>query len=59
MADKEKNRLPHHEESRVHHPPGRGDDLAPSSVERLLSNDGIEDLKLDIPDGWEQQKDKR
>jgi len=41
----------HHEESRVHHSPGGRDDLAAASVERLLSDDCVKDLKLDIPDG--------
>lgn len=60
MEDEEKNRLragwSHHEESRVHHSPGCRNDLASSSVERLLSDDCIQDLKLHIPDGWGQQK---
>lgn len=47
----------YHEESRVHHSPGRRNDLAAASVERLLSDDGVQDFKLDIPDGWGQQKD--
>lgn len=61
MEDEEKNRLrggwSHHEESGVHHSPGCRDDLASSSVERLLSDDCVQDLKLDISDGWGQQKD--
>lgn len=40
----------HHEEGGVHHSSGCRYDLAPASVERLLSNDGIQDLKLDVPD---------
>lgn len=47
----------HHEESRVHHSPGCWDDLPSSSVERLLSDDGIQDLELHIPDGCGQQRD--
>lgn len=46
----------HHEESRVHHSPGCGDDLPSTSVERLLSDDCIQDFKLDISDSWGQQK---
>lgn len=61
MGDEGNNRLKsvwewgrvgaHHEESRVHHSPGCRDDLPSSSVERLLSDDGIQDLKLHVPDG--------
>lgn len=40
----------HHEEGGVHHSSGCRDHLAPASVERLLSNDGVQDLKLDVPD---------
>lgn len=39
----------HHEEGGVHHSSGCRYDLPPSSVERLLSNDGVQDLKLDVP----------
>lgn len=45
----------HHEESRVHHSPCCWDDLTSSSVERLLSYDRVQDLELDISDGWRQQ----
>lgn len=51
-----RERGPHHEESRVHHSPGCGDDLASSSVERLLGDDCVQDFKLDIPDGWGRRK---
>lgn len=56
MEDEEYNRLwmwgwPHHEESRVHYSPGCGNNLASPSVERLLRDHCIQDLKLDIPDG--------
>lgn len=41
----------HHEEGRVHHPPGRGDDLASAAVQRLLRHQRVQDLELDVPDG--------
>lgn len=41
----------HHEEGRVHYSSGRRYDLTAPSVEGLLSNDSIQDLKLDIPNG--------
>lgn len=46
----------HHEESRVHHSPGCRDDLPSTSVKGLLSDDCIQDFKLDISDSWGQQK---
>lgn len=41
----------HHEEGGVHHPPGRGDDLASTAVQRLLCHQRVQDLELDVPDG--------
>lgn len=41
----------HHEEGGVHHSSGCRYDLTAPSVERLLSNDSVQDLKLDVPDG--------
>lgn len=45
----------HHEEGGVHHSSGRRYDLPPSSVERLLSNDGVQDLKLDVPNSCRRE----
>lgn len=56
MEKKEDNRRvvggggAHHEEGGVHHPPGCGDDLASTSVQRLLSHQSVQDLELDVPD---------
>ena len=40
-----------HEEGAVADPPGGGDDLAPTPVQGLPRNAGIQDLELHIPDG--------
>lgn len=39
----------YHEEGRVDHPPGCGDDLTSTPVEGFLGNHSIQDLKLDVP----------
>jgi len=39
-----------HEEGRVAHAPGRGDDLASAAVDGLRRDGGVEDLELDVPD---------